>query len=126
MFKKTGVKLSDREWTVLSALWDCGGANLGAITQALQQDTGWSRSTVLTYLTRMEAKGLVLIDKSANPHIYRAALDRQACQAQARDSFLRQVYQGATGDLVAAFLREQPISAQEREELRRLLDDMEV
>lgn len=126
MLKKANLKLSDREWAVLSVLWASGGANLGAVTQALRQETGWSRSTVLTYLTRMEAKGLVTIDKGANPHIYRAALNRQACQAQARDSFLRQVYQGATGDLVAAFLREQPISAQERDELRRLLDEMEV
>ena len=64
----------------------------------------------------------------SHPHggLYRAGLDKAACQAQARDSFLRQVYQGAAGDLVAAFLREKPISSQEREELRRLLDEMEV
>ena len=56
----------------------------------------------------------------------RASLDRDACRAQARDSFLKQVYQGAAGDLVAAFLREKPISAQERDQLRQLLDEMEV
>ena len=120
------MNLSEREWTVLGALWDSGGAALGPLTQALRGKTGWSRNTVLTYLTRMEAKGLVAIDKESVPHLYRAALDRAACQARARDSFLRQVYQGAAGDLVAAFLREEPLSAREREELRRLLDEMEV
>ena len=60
------------------------------------------------------------------PHCYQAALSREECQAQARDSFLQNVYQGAAGDLVAAFLRERPISARERAELRRLLDEMEV
>lgn len=119
-------KLSEREWMVLGVLWDSGGATLGAITQALQEKTGWSRNTVLTYLTRMEAKGLVSIGKEGYPHLYQAALTKEDCQAQARDSFLQQVYQGSTGDLVAAFLREKPISAQEREELRRLLDEMEV
>ena len=39
---------------------------------------------------------------------------------------MRQVYRGAAGDLVAAFLKEKPISVQKREELRRLLDEMEV
>lgn len=119
-------KLSEREWMVLGALWDSGGATLGAITQALQEDTNWSRNTVLTYLTRMEAKGLVTIDKEGYPRLYRAALDKEACQAQARNSFLQQVYQGSTGDLIAAFLREKPITSQEREELRHLLDEMEV
>ena len=120
------MKLSDREWTVLTVLWDAGGAALGEVTRALETETGWSRNTVLTYLTRMETKGLVSIDKEGSPRRYRAALSREDCQAQARDDFLREVYRGAAGDLVAAFLREKPISAQERDELRRLLDEMEV
>ena len=120
------VKLSDREWLVLGMLWDSGGAALGEVTQALQDETGWNRNTVLTYLTRMEAKGLVTIGKEGYPRLYRAALSREDCQAQARDSFLKQVYRGATGDLVAAFLKEKPISAEERSQLRRLLDEMEV
>lgn len=120
------MKLSDREWTVLGVLWDAEGATLGEVTQALQAETGWSRNTVLTYLTRMEAKGLVSIGKESYPHLYRAALSREDCQAQARDVFLKNVYRGAAGDLVAAFLKEQPISSEERETLRRLLDEMEV
>lgn len=119
-------ELSQREWTVLSALWDTGGAPLGVLVEALRPEIGWSRNTVLTYLTRMEAKGLVTIHKEAAPHVYRAAVDRETCRAQERRSFLRQVYQGAAGDLVAAFLKEEPLSAEERQSLRRLLDEMEV
>lgn len=120
------AKLSEREWTVLSALWESGGAALGNLVDRLYPETGWSRNTVLTYLTRMEAKGLVTIDKERYPHIYRAAQDRAACQAQERHSFLQRVYQGSAGDLVAAFLKEEPISPEERDKLRRLLDEMEV
>lgn len=120
------TNLSEREWAVLEALWQTGGAALGELTRLLQAETGWSRNTVLTYLTRMEAKGLVAIDSPAYPRKYRAALDRDACRARARDDFLHRVYRGATGDLVAAFLKEKPISPQERDQLRRLLDEMEV
>ena len=120
------VKLSEREWTVLEALWKRGGAALGPLTEDLRQETGWNRNTVLTYLTRMEAKGLVSIDKEGSPRRYWAALSREDCQAQARDDFLREVYRGSAGDLVAAFLKEKPISPEERRELRRLLDEMEV
>ena len=120
------MKLSDREWTVLDALWKSGEAELGTIVDALHGSTGWSRNTVLTYLTRMEAKGLVEIAKEQNPHTYRAALDREDCQAQERRSFLNRVYGGSRGDLIAAFLREEPISQTELEDLRKLLDEMEV
>lgn len=120
------MKLSEREWIVLNALWETNGAELGTIVNILLPDTGWSRNTVHTYLTRMEAKGLVRIDKEAFPHIYRAALDRASCQQQERQSFLNRVYSGSTGDLIAAFLKEESISPEERERLRKILDDMEV
>lgn len=119
-------KLSEREWTVLGALWATGGGELGTLVEHLYAETGWNRNTVLTYLTRMESKGLVRIEKECSPHLYRAALNREECQAQERRSFLKRVYQGAAGDLVAAFLKEEPISPAEREKLRRLLDEMEV
>lgn len=120
------MKLSEREWTVLEALWDTGGAELGTLVERLRPHTGWSRNTVLTYLTRMESKALVTIHKETVPHRYLAALDRADCQQRERRSFLDRVYRGSAGDLIAAFLKEEPISPEERERLRRLLDEMEV
>lgn len=120
------MKLSEREWTVLNALWETEGAELGTLVNELYKNTGWSRNTVLTYLTRMEAKGLVRIDKDTYPHTYHATLDRESCQQQERQNFLHRVYSGSTGDLIAAFLKEEPISQEERERLRKILEDMEV
>lgn len=118
--------ISEREWTVLDALWETDGAELGALVDRLRPDTGWSRNTVLTYLTRMEDKGLVRIDKTVSPHRYYPAQDRERCRTQERHSFLDRVYRGRAGDLIAAFLKEERISPEERQRLRALLDDMEV
>ena len=46
--------------------------------------------------------------------------------AAERRGLLHRAYQGSAGKLVAAFLKEEKLTAQEREELRKLLDDMEV
>ena len=119
-------KLSEREWTVLRALWHTGGTELGALVDTLRPTTHWNRNTVLTYLTRMESKGLVRIDKNTNPHLYYPALDQETCQSKERKSFLHRVYQGCSGDLITAFLKESTISKDERDKLRQLLDDMEV
>ena len=102
------------------------GAMRNVLVNALYEETGWNRNTVLTYLTRMEAKGLVRIDKEVTPHIYCAMIDRESCQQRERHSFLRRVYSGSAGDLIAAFLKEEPISQEEREKLRKILDNMEV
>ena len=119
-------QLSDREWTVLSALWDAGaGASLGEVTEALRPETGWSRNTVLTYLTRMEAKGLVVIDKNGAPHRYRAGADREPAgpgSGGASSSGVPGLHRGPGGSL---FEGGAPVGG-EREALRRLLDEMEV
>ena len=100
------MNLSEREWTVLNALWKTSGAELGVLVNELYKETGWNRNTVHTYLTRMEAKGLVRINKDVTPHIYCAMIDRESCQQKERHSFLNRVYSGSTGDLIAAFLKE--------------------
>ena len=119
-------KLSDSEWLVMSALWTKDSLLLGEITDSLYNDTKWSRNTVHTYLTRMEKKGLVAIDRAVDPHRYSALITREDCSRRERQQLLNKVYGGSVGDLVAAFLKESKISAEEKERLNRLLDEMEV
>ncbi len=120
-------RLSEAELNVLGVLWErTEGFGLGEIVEALKPVTGWSRNTVLTYLTRMERKKLVKIDRGGEPHRYLAEVSREACAAPERRNLLEKVYGGAAGDLIAAFLKESRISEEEREQLKQLLDEMEV
>lgn len=119
------IKLTESEWTLLNVLWTGTQFSLGEVTDALKPLLNWHSKTVYTYLTRMKAKGVVTIDRNhAQP--YSAALSREDCAKQERTALLNKVYRGHTGDLLAAFLRESTISPQERDRLRKLLDDMEV
>ena len=119
------MKLTDAEWSVMEALWAGESSSLGELARALYPEHGWSKNTVHTYLTRMEAKGLVNIDRSSSAP-YSAAVAREDCARQERDELLRKVYGGAAGDLIAALLKETHISADEVARLRRMLDEMEV
>ena len=110
-------KLTDSEWKVLEALWAGGPQHLGQILGALAPETGWSRTTVHTYLTRMAAKGLVSMDQSS-PRRYAAIPSRETCAARERRDLVDRVYDGSAGQLVAAFVKDGSLSPQEREELR--------
>lgn len=118
-------KLSDSEWQVLEALWH-GESLLGGIVDNLYKTTKWSRNTVHTYLTRMEKKGLVKINRDSEPHKYSRAVTKDDCSKKERDKLLNKVYGGSVGDLVAAFLKESKITPEEKARLNKLLDDMEV
>ena len=119
------MKLTEAEWSVMECLWQEKSMCLKELTQSLQPINGWNKNTVYTYLTRMEGKGLVTIDRTqAKP--YSAAVSKEECARQERDELLTKVYGGATGDLIAAFLKESKISQNEIARLRSMLDDMEV
>ena len=119
------AKLTDSEWKVLNALWAGGPQTLGQVLERLEGDTGWSRTTVHTYLTRMEGKGLVSADEHS-PRRYSAAATLEECAAQEERSLMDRAYGGSAGKLAAAFLRSASLTREERDELRRLLDEMEV
>ncbi|MBP3677067.1 MAG: BlaI/MecI/CopY family transcriptional regulator [Agathobacter sp.] len=119
------MKLSEAEWAVLNILWSGRSFSLKEITTALQDVNGWNKNTVYTYLTRMEKKGLVSIERSQDKP-YSAAVTKDYCAQKERNELLDKVYGGAAGDLIAAFLKESSISTAERDRLKKMLDDMEV
>ena len=123
-------RLTDNEWCILETLWDAGPMALGPLLGALRQGaetplSGWSRTTLHTYLTRMAAKGMICMD-DGYPRRYAAVWDRQSCADAQRRALVERVYRGSAGMLVAAFVRDGSLSGAERAQLRRLLDDMEV
>ena len=117
--------LTDSEWKVMDALWAGGPQTLGAVMERLAPETGWSRTTVHTYLTRMAAKGLVEA-RGRTPKHYAAALSRADCVEQEERTLVDRAYGGSAGKLVAAFVRSGALTPQERAELKKLLDEMEV
>lgn len=119
-------KLSESEWIVLETLWQQESMLLGEIVDSLYEKTKWSRNTVHTYLTRMEKKGLVKIDRNSEPHRYSYGVTRDDCSRSERQKLLNKVYGGSVGDLVAAFLKDSKITPEEKAKLNKLLDDMEV
>ncbi|MFQ9915150.1 MAG: BlaI/MecI/CopY family transcriptional regulator [Flavonifractor plautii] len=120
------ARLTDSEWKVMEALWQGGPQTLGEVLARLAEDTGWSRTTVHTYLTRMMAKGLVAAD-AQSPRRYSAARSRESCVAEEERSLADRAYwRLRRGGAVAAFVRSGQLGREERAELRRLLDEMEV
>ena len=53
------INLSDGEWKLMIQLWEGAPKTIAQLTAALKEETEWEKHTVITMLSRLEAKGAV-------------------------------------------------------------------
>ena len=115
------VNLSDGEWKLMNRLWESSPMTITQLTAALQAETGWGKHTVITMLSRLEAKGAVIHDGNT-PKGYSPLLGRQDAQRQETESFLGRVYHGQLGLMMSAMVDSKALTQQEIDELTAILE----
>lgn len=119
------AKLTASEWNILNCLWERSPRTVMQLAGELEKTVGWARSTTITVLHRMEAKGLVRCEQAGRGKAYVPLVERdQAAVAETR-SFLDRVYQGSVGLMMSAMAKRQELSQDEVAELRSILDRIE-
>ena len=119
------VRLTDAEWQVMECLWAGAPMSGREVTQALEPKTGWSRSTILTLLSRLEGKGAVAGESAGGPKRYSPRLDREDAALRETESFLDKVYHGSLSLMVSALTQRQALTEGEIQQLHDILDGLE-
>src|SRR5262249_7201221 len=119
--------LGTAELEVLRALWDGGPATVRQVMNYLhERGRTVAYTTVLTFLTRLEQKGYVCSDKSGLAYVYRATLTRDRVTRSRLRTLLEQLYDGAAGQLALQLIRTERFSADEIEELHKLINRLDA
>ena len=105
----------------MTVIWAQAPLTATEVFDALPAGHGWKQKTVNTFLTRLVDKGVLTADKKEKAFVYSARVPREKCVQQEGESFLRRVFQGATGDLVLHFCAKADLTAGEICELEQLL-----
>src|SRR4051812_49917562 len=100
------VRISDAEWRVMEVVWDRKAATAAEVVRALEADTGWRTRTTRTLLGRLVDKGALEAAADGARLVYRPRVARARCVREEGRSFLRKVFAGDTGELLAHFLRD--------------------
>ena len=118
-------KLSDAELQIMEHFWQHGSMKSDALA-TLVSNRGWKPTTLLTFLSRLVAKGMLAIEKQGKANLYSPLVQRAEyarCEGQA---FLQQLYGGSARDFLAAMVDGNALSAEELSEMRRWLAQQEV
>ena len=116
---------TDTELEILQVLWDNGPSSLGAICTAMRQTREVATTTVSTMLKVMDEKGLVRRREVQGQRgsLWAAAVTRKRAARGMVGKLIDRVFEGSTQKLVAHIISERKLSDEDREVLRRLLEE---
>jgi BlaI family penicillinase repressor len=118
-------QVTDGELSILQVLWDRGEATSREITAALYEEVSDPKmSSVQKLIERLEAKGCVERDRSQRAHRFRPLVSHEEFLRSRLQALADRLCEGALAPLVTTLLRSKGLSPKEREQLRRLIDDL--
>ena len=116
------ISLSDNEWKLMGRLWERSPRTITELTADLREKTGWSKNTIITMLSRLEAKGAVRHEEGVRAKAYYPAVDRETAARAETESFLGKVYGGSLGLLVSAMVESRALTEEDLAELSAILE----
>lgn len=122
---KQNISLTAAEWSVMECLWERSPLTGREATELMHTRCGWSRSTTLTLLSRMEAKEAVRGDTDSGVKSFRPLIRREDAALQETEDFLDRVYKGSVSLMVSSLTKKQALSQEEINELYAILREME-
>ena len=107
----------------MQVLWSSPGLSADEVIDILKGKVTWNACTVRTLINRLLQKKVLKYKKEGRKYRYWPAISRELYVRQERRSFVERVYGGTVTPLLAAFIEETPLSPEEIEKLKRMLDE---
>ena len=118
------IKPTESELEILQILWKKGNASVREVHEELLQTKEAGYTTTLKLMQIMHEKGLVKRDDSVKTHIYQAAVSKEKTQKHLLNKMIDTVFGGSPGELVMQALGNHKASAEELEEIQKILDNL--
>jgi BlaI family penicillinase repressor len=118
---KDTPELSKAEYDILRILWKDGRLTVREVHDQVYDIHKWAYTTTKTMMDRMIKKGLLEREKYHGIYLYKPLISRPAGLARMVRFFADRVLETDVGSVVSIFAKSNTLSAEEIEELERLL-----
>jgi predicted transcriptional regulator len=109
----------------MQALWDHGPATIRQLTDRLYPSGSSSHyATVQKLLERLEIKHFVARDRGQSVHVFAATVSREDLIGRRLRAVAETLCDGSLTPLLTHLVRATVLSAQDRRQLRQLIDDL--
>ncbi|MBQ9983478.1 MAG: BlaI/MecI/CopY family transcriptional regulator [Lachnospiraceae bacterium] len=114
--------ISDAEWVFLELLWEHGELSIAQMEKLLKEKQGWSKHAIISFLKKMESKGLVQYQVQGKTKFFYTELEREQTKREESVGFLDKVFGGKLGLMVSSLVNDDCLDEKEIEELMSVLE----
>lgn len=116
-------RLPDSELELMMIIWDTGASiTRTEIEERLPAERRISSTTVLSFLTRLQEKGFVQVQKIGRNNVYEALISKEEYLRAESRSIWKRLYQGSVKNFMTALSDGEELSDQDLEELQEFLN----
>ena len=117
--------LGARELAVMKVVWGLEDASVRDVYETLRKRRPVAYTTIMTMMGTLEAKGFLKKRADGRAFRYRPARPEGHVITSLVREFVDRVFDGASRPLLAHLVTERRLTKEEREELKRLIDEAE-
>lgn len=114
-------KIFDSELRLCEILWERQPVKSSELVQLCAQRLGWKKSTTYTVIKRLTERGVVQTENA----VVTARVSRDEVQRAESRAFVERNFSGSLPGFLNAFVGGRGLSAEEADELRRMIADFE-
>jgi len=116
--------ITESEQIILEQLWKHGKLSIMQIVEALEETTGWSKHTIISFLKRMEEKQTVTYVVEGRTKYYSAVPKRSEVVIESAQSVLDRFFGGRMGLMVSYMADARKLTREDVDELYDLLEKL--
>ena len=117
--------LTPQELAIMKVVWSLEKATVRDVYEALREQRRVAYTTVMTMMKILEVKGHLKKARVERAYVYTPSRPRQQVVGAMVRDFVERVFDGATAGLLLHLAKDRRLSKEERQRIRRAIDEME-
>jgi len=122
--KKSLTPLGETEMEVLNRVWELQEATVKQVHEEILKQRKVAYTTIMTVMKNLADKGYLDYRKEGVSYVYSPAREPDKVRHSLLHGLLSKVFKGSPSALVQNLVEHESLSAEERDEIKRMIDKM--
>ncbi len=115
------IGLTDSELKIIKLMWQKSPRTLRQLEDALKDETGWTRHTIISFLKRMQIKQTVRVEDAKPVKLYYPLVTEEQVKRYETESLIDKLFGGSPLSLVNNLVQNKAVSDEELDDMLELL-----